>query len=66
MQSEKWRQLRRMAIKRDEHKCFICDNEKNLEVHHCVYPKDIFKTKLYCVITLCRKCHLKIHRKVEL
>ena len=65
MQSEKWKKLRRAAIKRDDHKCFICESEKRLEVHHFVYPKDIFDTDLKCIITVCRECHLKIHRKVK-
>lgn len=53
------------ALARDAFKCTKCGDEKLLVVHHIVCWKEMEdKTKindLDNLITLCRRCHLKIH-----
>lgn len=65
MKSKEWARIRRLALLRDNHKCFLCETSKNLEVHHLSYEDDIYKTKLYSVVTLCRQHHAKIHKKIN-
>lgn len=54
-----WQKRRIEILQRDDFKCTLCGDEKQLEVHHLdyiegikawEYPNDMFKT-------LCRKCH---------
>ena len=59
--SEKhWQQIRLKALERDNYKCTLCDSNLNLEVHHKTY-KNKGNERLNEIITLCRKCHKKIH-----
>ena len=64
MKSEFWDNLRKFTLKRDEYKCFICDSKEKLEVHKLVYPDNLYDIKIYSCISLCPKCHKKIHKKV--
>jgi len=48
--------LRDRIFKRDKNKCVKCGTDKGLELHH----KD-YTIKEKDIVTICRKCHLKIH-----
>ena len=61
IQSESWRRVRRLALKRDGYVCQQCGTGKNLEVHHINYEHLGQEGELEDVITLCRKCHAKVH-----
>ena len=65
IQSKEWKNLRNKIIKRDGGKCFLCDKTEKLEVHHLFYEKDLFKTKPYQCVTLCKKHHKKLHKKIN-
>lgn len=41
-----------------EKRCFVCGNTGKRERHHITYIPDIS-------ITLCRKCHIRIHKNLE-
>ena len=64
-QSKEWRKIRQQRLAKDN---FRCQNKhwwpatKNLHVHHCNY-NNLGNEKLSDLITLCRSCHNKIHRK---
>ena len=51
-------------IKKEDKKCKLCKSEKSLVVHHIKnrfdYPELLMER--YNVITLCRACHMSIHR----
>jgi 5-methylcytosine-specific restriction endonuclease McrA len=58
----KWR---KKVFKRDSYKCVLCDSDSFLNAHHIV-PFSENKTLALCIcngITLCEKCHGKIHGK---
>ena len=42
--------------------CFVCHNDKNLQVHHWDYD-NIGKEKLSDLTFICYKCHKKWHKK---
>lgn len=60
-----WFAIRDNAQKRDLYQCRICEKERAVDGHHLTYenwgghedPKDI--------LSLCRKCHGKVHGKIE-
>jgi len=66
----RWRAKREKILERDHHRCLWCGKTDHLEVHHCCYEKypdgsrpepwDYPDSKL---MTLCRDCHEKYHRK---
>jgi hypothetical protein len=62
LKSEQWQTVRAEVLARDGAKCFLCDafNLSN-DVHHKEYPKNVWETQARHCITLCRKCHHKIH-----
>jgi len=60
--SNYWRKVRAKVIERDRKKCRLCGAAKFLQVHHKTY-KHHGKEHLHLgdLITLCRKCHSKLH-----
>lgn len=61
LKSESWQSVRRTALKRDGWVCQQCGTGKNLEVHHINYEHLGQEGELEDVITLCRKCHERVH-----
>jgi hypothetical protein len=57
--SRGFRRMRLLALERDRHQCQVCGAKDNIIIHH----KNNIKTdnKLDNLITLCQKCHFKIH-----
>lgn len=60
LKSYEWGKIRRKILKRDKHRCKICNSGKNLNIHHRTYkrlghelPEDL--------VTLCRNCHEIFH-----
>lgn len=63
LQSTYWKEVRAMVLKRDENKCG-CGAKFNLQIHHLTYRNHLNeKSHLEDLITVCRKCHEKIHNK---
>ena len=65
LSSYEWKDIRSKALSRDNHKCYLCECKDNLVVHHILYRryyKD-YVLDLDNLITVCRKCHYKIHRQ---
>ena len=65
MQSKEWELLRQRVLLRDDYKCFLCDETENVEVHHPFYPPDIFDTKMRGCVSLCKKHHKQIEKKLS-
>lgn len=68
IKSPKWQKKRLEILARDKWRCQICWNDKlQLVVHHKYYTKGqlIHEYPNICYITLCVRCHEKIHGKVE-
>jgi len=60
-----YRKWREAVLERDGHQCQICGSEENLQVHHIQayanHPS--LRLEMSNGITLCRKCHMTLHRK---
>lgn len=57
-----WDELRQIVLKRDDYTCQKCGTRQKLDIHH---KERFIKSKsnaLDNLITLCRKCHMKIER----
>lgn len=62
----KWQKKRLEVFERDEFRCQLCwNNETELHVHHKYYKKgkEPWQYHLKAYLTLCKKCHEKIHPK---
>ncbi len=54
-----WVKISKEIKKRDNYKCTICKSPKNLDVHHIDFDENNHVP--LNLITLCRKCHKRIH-----
>lgn len=62
LKSEAWKSVRAAVLVRDDSKCWFCDKQDFFnDVHHVVYPKNIWETGQRHCITLCRDCHERVH-----
>ena len=64
LSSSAWSDKKREVLARDNHKCVICNNKRNLEVHHRTY-ENIGKEPLSDLCILCQGCHIKYHTKMS-
>lgn len=63
LRSQHWRDLRLRALRRDGFKCCKCPCKVHLQVHHVVYRRTWFETRLEDLQTLCEFCHSGEHGK---
>jgi 5-methylcytosine-specific restriction endonuclease McrA len=60
LRSDHWRELR--ALKLEENPvCERCGAKQDLEVHHRIYRKTWYNTRLSDLQTLCHDCHTRHH-----
>lgn len=64
LRSKKWQRIRDLVIARDNGECQKCGSKQRLQVHHLNY-KSVFQEEkdLGALVTLCSRCHRKIHRR---
>lgn len=60
LKTHHWQAIRKQAIEYAEYKCQLCNNSKNLDVHHNTY-ENLWNEKLRDLIVLCKKCHNLFH-----
>ena len=56
-----YKQLRHRVLQRDGWKCQVCGSSQNLEVHHKRFRSRRGDDDEQNLITLCAKCHEKLH-----
>ena len=61
--SPAWQEKRKMVLERDGYCCVRCGSAKNLDVHHLTY-EHFGNEPMEDLITLCRKCHGTVHKKI--
>lgn len=61
IKTEAWEEMRQKVFRRDGFQCVICKEAKNLNVHHITYER-LGCEDLADLVTLCQKCHEKVHR----
>ena len=62
LKSDEWIKRRNLVLKRDKHLCQCCLEETASEVHHHTYDQ-IFDEFLFDLVSVCRKCHERVHQK---
>ncbi len=62
LKSPEWRTLRLKALAYALHKCQLCNGEKDLHVHHRVYPKVLGTEPVTDLTVLCNTCHTMFHK----
>lgn len=61
MKTERWKEKRKTRLLLDFFRCSICGTAKNLQVHHVNYENVGNENLEEDLVTLCRKCHAKVH-----
>jgi 5-methylcytosine-specific restriction endonuclease McrA len=63
LRTQRWRWLRWLRRRIDGNRCRLCGASARLEVHHARYDNlgGVWWRELADCITLCDKCHGKIH-----
>ena len=59
-----WEETRQKIFRRDGFRCVCCGESKNLNVHHITY-ENLGAEKPSDLVTLCQKCHEKVHNGEE-
>lgn len=58
--SKAWKEKRAAVLERDHYRCKICGSCMDLHVHHVTYER-LYHEELDDLITLCGKCHRRLH-----
>lgn len=55
------------TLERDNYQCQMCENKSQLVIHHkdCSGQSTNANNELSNLITLCRKCHINIHKLLK-
>ena len=64
LNSDEWKKIRSLVLKRDENKCQKCKIKDAEEVHHKTYD-NLYNENLEDLISVCQKCHKEIHELEE-
>lgn len=62
LKSEKWYNIRKLVLKRDNFLCQGCLESEATEVHHKNYVH-LFDEILFDLVSVCKSCHIKIHKQ---
>ena len=63
LKTAEWRAIAAQVRKRDKHRCQDCKRSSPLlDVHHLTY-ENWKQEKLEDLVSLCRRCHIKRHKK---
>ena len=65
LKSPHWKEIRKRALDRAGHHCFVCRDTKNLNVHHNSYER-LGKELDTDLIVLCEKCHNLFYKEGKL
>lgn len=64
LKSSYWKNISKLIIKRDHHKCTKCGGKEYLQAHHLTYEHHFNEhNHLKDLVTLCKYCHSEIHKK---
>ncbi|MEQ9290080.1 MAG: hypothetical protein RIG77_24330 [Cyclobacteriaceae bacterium] len=59
LESEEWKEKRKLVLKRDNHLCQSCLTNKATQVHHKNY-KYLYNEPLFELVSVCKPCHDRI------
>jgi hypothetical protein len=64
LETDYWKMVRLVVINRDGGKCACCGSDESIQVHHKTYENHLNEHNHFeDLVTLCRKCHAKMHKK---
>ena len=61
--TDEWMAMRRLVLERDRHRCVMCHSSTKLHVHHVVPFRICKMHESSNLMTLCKSCHMRAHRK---
>lgn len=57
--TRRFREMRPLVMRRDGHRCVLCEHSEGLEVHHI--DENPLNNRAVNLVTLCPPCHRKVH-----
>lgn len=63
LDADAYRELHRRILERDDWRCQVCGNMRNLQVHHLKLRSRSGGDEEQNLITLCAECHEQAHQK---
>ena len=65
LKDSRWLAKRQAVLERDSFRCVICGSNNGLNVHHSayIYGREPWEYDNKYLVTLCHKCHAKLHGK---
>ena len=64
LNSEKWKIKRKKVLERDNYLCQACLTNRAEQIHHLTY-NNIYDEPLYELISVCKRCHIKIEQQKQ-
>lgn len=64
LKSKTWLKKRNRVLRRDNYRCFICNRQVPLHIHHLTYDR-VFHELLSDLISLCSWCHANLHSDTD-
>lgn len=61
LQGEEYEELRQRILRRDGWRCQGCGRSEKLQIHHIEPRSHVRKDAEQNLVTLCARCHRKIH-----
>jgi hypothetical protein len=65
LQTNYWKELRKLALDKAGNRCQICNSPSQLRVHHRTYSRRGFEDMLDLTV-LCDPCHSLFHQRLRL
>jgi hypothetical protein len=62
LKSSQWKEIRKKVLKRDDYTCQGCLENPAVDVHHITY-NNWQNEFMFELISLCRECHTRVHKK---
>jgi 5-methylcytosine-specific restriction endonuclease McrA len=63
LNATKYRELHRQVLERDNWRCQMCGSMQHLQVHHQNFRSQSGSDMEQNLITLCTRCHARMHRR---
>jgi hypothetical protein len=62
LKSTQWKEIRKKVLKRDDYTCQGCLESPAVDVHHITY-NNWQNEFMFELMSLCRECHTRVHKK---
>lgn len=65
LKTDHWQEIRQKRIEMDNHRCYLCNKARRLNVHHLRYDNLGHEVVEKDLVTLCYRCHKMVHNVID-